>query len=73
MSYCRLSGDSDVYVYQSVEGGIVCCFCRLSENSPAHSPRFENAEEMLKHLARHIAKGHAVPTYAIERLQAEAA
>lgn len=31
MSYCRFSDQSDVYLYQHVEGGIVCCACRLNK------------------------------------------
>jgi hypothetical protein len=30
MSYCRFSKNSDVYLYPSVNGGIVCCSCSLS-------------------------------------------
>ena len=29
MSYCRFS-EGDIYLYESVDGGITCCACRLA-------------------------------------------
>ena len=74
MSYCRMNGkDSDVYVYQSVYGGIVCCACRIT---PVYDwwADVNTGDEplvMLQHLTLHEAVGHRVPWRALERLAQE--
>jgi hypothetical protein len=34
MSYCRFYDGGDVYMYPHINGGIVCCACRLSKKVP---------------------------------------
>ncbi len=68
MSYCRFWwDDSDVYVYASTEGGIVCCACLMGGGTK----RFETQQEVIDHLMVHRARGHNVPEYALFRLRAE--
>lgn len=63
MSYTRFGGDSDVYVFTS-GAGIECCGCIL------RAPHvFQSNAEMLVHLERHRAAGHAVPEDAMEQLR----
>ena len=62
-----MSKESDIYMYPSIEGGIVCCGCRLLDNDPT----FHTLEQALDHLWEHKLKGHKVPIWAIERLQKE--
>jgi len=71
MSYCRRSSHSDVYLYPSACGRIVCCACSLGSVS-AMSVEFDTAADALRHLQAHVAAGQMVPDYAIERLQKEA-
>lgn len=78
MSYCRFSSDdreiygmkipkSDVYVFESEFGGIVCCGCKLNDG---HSIRFGTYSEMIGHLRYHIAVGQVVPHHVIADLMA---
>jgi len=67
MSYVRLGENgSDVYVYDSALGGFECCACKLDA-----TVAFLTRSGMIAHLQEHIAAGHVVPAYAIERLQEE--
>ena len=68
MSYCRMSEESDVYVYPSIHG-IKCCSCKLL-------PDWEDfntlqAPNMLLHLLEHVRQGHKVPDHAFIRLMEE--
>lgn len=71
MSICRWSGESDVYVYESTEGGYVC----NSGANDSHEDEFrcQTPAEMLAHLVEHREAGHRVPGYAIDALSVEAA
>jgi hypothetical protein len=64
MAYCRFGRDSDVYVFE-MEGGIECCRCRIAGGT------FEagGAAEMIEHLLKHRAAGHAVPDEALRELR----
>lgn len=64
MSYCRFSAESDVYVFGTFEGTYECCACSLSKHW-----EHETASDMIAHLEAHMAAGHQVPQYAIDRLQ----
>ncbi len=66
MSYCRFSDHSDVYVYGSPDRRYTCCVCSLSKIW-GHA----TAADMMTHLEEHIAAGHQVPQYAIDRLQGD--
>lgn len=71
MSYARPGADSDVYVYWSGPDDRpywTCCGCQLGEDPVVYSRR-----EMIDHLRAHEERGHKVPAYAIERLEAEIA
>lgn len=59
MSYCRLSDYSDVYLYPDVDGGVMCCFCRLND---AERIRLWTLEDTLAHIHAHREAGHKVPT-----------
>jgi hypothetical protein len=68
VSYARLGGDSDVYLYR--EGDQLCCqFCSVSPSG------FHAADpaEMLKHMMEHRARGEKVPDHAITRLEGDVA
>ncbi|HEY1707631.1 MAG TPA: hypothetical protein VGG10_05160 [Rhizomicrobium sp.] len=67
MAVCRLGENSDVYVYQSVEGGFDCGGCILGRNN------FNAADEnaILEHLKEHRAAGHKVPNEAFRELGAD--
>lgn len=77
MSYCRFSNKnwelygikipkSDVYVFESVYGGIECCGCRLTEG---RSPTYDKYSDMIHHLQKHMEAGHAVPAHVIPMLE----
>jgi len=67
VSYARFSEDSDVYVYRDFGGLYRCAWCALGDDW-SH----KNTDATLAHLQEHIAAGHDVPDYCIERLAAEA-
>ena len=72
MSYARFGFDSDVYVFQTCGGDLVCCACKLPENENlADWPSFCTAREALDHLQAHIETGHSVPDYTIEEIKAD--
>lgn len=60
---CHLGDDacpgSDVYVYEHVDGGIVCCMCDLASGP---FDKFVTADDagMRAHLRDHVAAGHHV-------------
>lgn len=66
MSYARQNEESDVYVYDSGDGVIVCQWCKLGTEN-----RNCTRAEMVEHLRLHQAAGHKVPEYAFARLQVE--
>lgn len=68
MSYCRLSPESDVYVYPGVDE-IVCFACRLAGEQP-HFTTVKRSE-MIAHLREHQDRGHKVPGKAFTRLEQE--
>jgi hypothetical protein len=78
MSYCRFS-DGDVYMYPNCNGYIECCSCSLAplvdtifSGVKMHgSVRFNNHQEAIEHLYKHIEAGDQVPEYAIESLKNE--
>lgn len=69
MSYCRFGFDSDVYVFHSVRGYLVCCGCRLRNDMT--DERMYTRRSALLHLEKHKNAGHNVPEYAIRRLERE--
>ena len=68
MSYCRMSRESDVYMYADVDGYICCCGCFMKEGGIF---RFRTRKGALSHLLLHRAKDDTVPQYAIDRLEKE--
>jgi hypothetical protein len=74
MSYARFS-NADVYVYLDCDGYLNCCACSLNaDESDALFPgstHCHSTDEMLAHLAEHVAAGHDVPASCTERLAAE--
>ncbi len=71
MSYCRFAkNESDVYLLNHVAGYYECCGCHLNDNKI--SIQMNTIPEVLRHLNKHIEKGHLVPEYAFDRLEEEA-
>lgn len=69
MSYCRRNpGKSDVYLYAPMRGGVTCCGCDLDNDKILW---FRTNVQALVHLREHVAAGHLVPSYAIQRLREE--
>lgn len=74
MSYARMSGDSDVYVYEHSSGFIECCGCRLTaaeEYEDFGFARLSTAREALAHLEWHVREGDRVPQRAFDRIRKE--
>lgn len=69
MSYCRLSDDSDIYVYAHCHGYYECCGCiRMDEWESYHAV---NADRMFSHMLRHVRAGDKVPRYALLAMASE--
>lgn len=69
MSYARPSAESDIYLYESVEGGWVCLGCPLSDDGETQT---ETRQATAQHVRDHIAAGHKVGG-ALNQLEAEIA
>jgi hypothetical protein len=67
MSYCRMSGDSDIYLYPDVHGYIVCMGCCMT----SVTVYLATPEKALEHIQLHRKIGDKVPMYADERLLKE--
>lgn len=67
MAYARYGKDSDVYVYEHVDGGYRC------ERCPRVGSHFHcaSASEMVRHLLGHRQRGDRVPDDALNELTAE--
>ena len=78
MSYCRFS-DGDVYMYDSVKGGLHCCACRLGDETLevpwdwGPDVVFHSRLDAHEHLMEHKEAGHSVPQYAFDMLVEEIA
>lgn len=71
MAYCRFS-DGDIYLYQSIGGGIFCDMCPLQPpltSADAAANVFATYDETIAHVQKHIAAGHHVPDGVIEELE----
>jgi len=68
MAYARFGRSSDVYVFESPQGGWECSLCSLNEG---RTTKTASHSEMMEHLRQHEAKGDKVPAEAIEELQNE--
>ena len=66
MSYCRLSDESDVYVY-GARTVLVCCRCSLTGEEFSAEKR----TEMVRHLDEHVRAKHSVPKRVFGRLKEE--
>ncbi len=74
MSYCRLSDPgSDLYVYDCVDGYLICAGCDFAGKGWAGSFTTTSRGEMVEHMLEHRKAGHGVPEYALERLREEIA
>ena len=78
MSYVRWSSigrpwdyDSDLYIYDDVNGGTTCCGCRLLDDMDSWNGDRDGDKthpETVAHVREHISAGHRVPDFVIERL-----
>lgn len=82
MAYCRFI-DSDVYIYDDINHGIICCACSLMEVKEVTNPIFGefgryfinknfiagyDYDKMLAHIAEHRAVNEFVPEDVDEQL-----
>ena len=71
LAYCRF-GDSDIYLYESCSGNIVCCGCSLNGGiMSGEDPAYVARSEAIKHVEEHLKKGDYVPPHVIEDLTEE--
>ena len=70
MSYCRFGPNSNVYMFESVEGHWECCGCWLVSEYGGRT-KLQSPQAALDHLLEHRAAGHVVPEYAIDALKEE--
>lgn len=66
MAYVRWGEDSNLYIYDHVDGGYECCGCLLEDNF-----RAKTLVGILNHVGRHLTHEHKVPSYVIPRLLGE--
>lgn len=59
MSYARF-GESDVYVYAHVGGGVVCALCSFGDMLES-TYKAESTQEMVDHLKAHEKVGDFLP------------
>lgn len=76
MSYCRF-GEADVYIYDDVYHGIICCLCSLidvEDDSERYGHNFVagyDRQKMLDHIEDHRNAGHNIPYDVDLRLRKE--
>lgn len=78
MSYVRWSSvghpwdyDSDLYIYDDTGGGTTCCGCLFQDDDRSWNGDQDGNlahPETVAHVREHIAAGHQVPDFVIERL-----
>lgn len=69
MSYVRWSAESDIYIFDHVDGGIECHGCPLVKHDAAgRHYRAETTDEMVEHCKTHIDAGHRVPVWLLGAL-----
>ncbi len=75
MAYCRFDEDSDVYLYEDVNGGWSCVSCAIEGSLTSHGPlvRLDTIDDTISHLKEHIKHGHKVPDKVIAELEKEQA
>lgn len=75
MAYCRFAFDkSDVYIYDDVTYGLLCCWCKRTEDIAEDDHRAGfiagyDYNAMLEHVQMHRSLGDNVPSYVDERLK----
>lgn len=67
MSYCRY-GEADAYIYQDIEGGLVCCGCNLRGSDSEFTFIATGPLEMLKHVFDHRMANDYIPESVDSRL-----
>ena len=65
MSYCRW-GEADVYIYDDVRYGLLCCLCPL--NGGKNYITGYDYSAMLNHVAAHRSEGDYIPDDVDKRL-----
>jgi hypothetical protein len=69
MAYARFGRESDIYVFQAVEG-MICQRCKLNDYGDT---LLRSRSLMLEHMNAHLQAGDKVPDYAFEELRADLA
>lgn len=69
MSYCRFF-DSDAYIYDSVDLGLICVSCSVTGDNSTFIAG-SNYDKMLKHVKDHRNLGHFIPEYVDDDLTAD--
>ena len=67
MSYCRF-GEADVYIYDDVRYGLICCVCHLSDDERGYISG-SNHLDMLIHIDKHRSIGDYIPIDGDERIR----
>lgn len=65
MSIVRWSKDSDLYIFEHVNGHIECCGCCLEDKNVQTT----SIDEMVGHVEKHLEAGHLVPEWVIPALR----
>lgn len=67
MSLARWGVDgSDIYLYDSFDGGYECCSCSLHHGVTCH---LKDNKEAMRHVRRHVSRGDIVPLYTFAALK----
>lgn len=71
MSIVRKSATSDVYIFEHVDGHLVCCGCELGDRLNNFECPASEPWKMGWHLVDHVAAGHRVPVEVFATLAEE--
>jgi len=66
MAFARFGRDSDLYIYEDLDGGFVCMRCLLT---PGNLFKAKTGGEMADHVVEHERRGERVPQGLVERLR----
>jgi hypothetical protein len=76
MSYCRIGGESDCYIFDHAYEGLVCMGCTLmpynkDDLMPCTFIAGQDRQKMLDHIAEHRYIGDRIPLSVDERFKEE--
>jgi len=65
MNYCSFDENSDLYIFEYISGGYVCCGCAFHKD---HFFTCKNVFRLLIHVYKHVLYGNKVPNEVFQKI-----